>query len=391
MGLEAFLDATCNETFAAKTFKATGESVKKRLKTEDGSRADALLGDVAVLVGSISEAAGGVVASKEMLVVKSVLLKRQLARKPFFQKTKELVRDVRLLLEDGLLFKAFLSHAAELVRWKHTAPESLLAQVAFTAATLIDSFAHLENVIRKVSLELIYVLRHRHYASLCISSYASIAIMFSVFRGIVLNLRSLVSVLQLYHNLVGFKCALPELSFPAPEPISASQLNEENFLDFCSFGKLHLLKHNLGGGEENNEEEDEIKLKSEEAAISAALSQAKWIDLEEEKKTSNSNSVDEKQIEEWLSGKGGGNNETNKKLSQSEKRKLKREAEEKIPSNSFFSEIEEREKSVKTQFGSAKMAKVETGQKNAPQINKKPKKSVSVPSKQNFLEMLRKK
>ena len=149
MGLDSFLEATVNEEFVPKTFKGSTQSAKKHLSVEDGSRADALLGDAVLLVGAVAEQAG-VMGSTEMQMLRSMLDKRQLRRKPFYQKIKELVRDVTQLLERGEFLKSFLAHSATLAKWKHTSPDVLVAEVARMAAVLSGAFAHLQDVVCKV-------------------------------------------------------------------------------------------------------------------------------------------------------------------------------------------------------------------------------------------------
>ncbi len=377
-----FLEATVNEEFEAKTFKGTSVSAKKRLKVEEGNRAEALLGDAVVLVGAVAEKAGGVMDSVEVKALRSMLDKRQLRRKPFFQKIKELLRDVTQLLERGEFLKSFLGLAASLAKWKHTSPEALVAEVARMAAVLSGAFAHLQDVVCKVCFELVQMLVLRHYQSLTFVAYGSIAVLFATFRGLQINLHSLVSVLRHYHALVGFTCVMPPLG-PPPAALSPtmSARSEEQFLDFCSFGRLYMLNHNLGGGVDNDDE-DEV----EGAEVRAAIAQATWVDtaptrsppVAPREEASAMSLVDEKQVEEWMKAK------EQPPAGQAARRKQKRLAEaEAIPSNSFFSEFEERDRQAKKQL-------VEKKKKQTNNNNSKKNPDKTVPSKQNFLDMLRK-
>jgi hypothetical protein len=229
-----------------------------------------------------------------------------------------------------------------------------------------------------VCLELVRVLVTRHYQPLAFVAYGSISVLFVTFRNLEIALYSLVSVLRLYHTLLRFPCPMPPLpsdAAPTPLTLSAAAMgrSEEEFLDFCSFGKLHLLNHNLGV---DDGDEEEVGADDEVAAV---LSQSAWVDNAatakgKEESSSTTALVDEKQVEEWLKSREA-------KPGQAARRKQKRaEAEAEVPSNSFFSELEQRERQSKKQIVEAKKSKKKTS------VGGK-----AVPSKQNFLDMLRKK
>jgi hypothetical protein len=371
MARALFLEATVNEEFEAKTFKGTSVSLKKRLKVEEGNRAEAFLGDAVVLVGAVAEKTGGVMGSVEMKALRSVLDKRQLARKPFYQKIKELVRDVTQLLERGEFLKSFLGHAASLVKWKHTSPEPLVAEVARMAAVLAGACAYLQDVVCKVCYELIQMLVLRHYQPVTFVAYGSIAVLFCTFRSLQADFGALVSVLRSYHAVAGFSCAMPELpAVPAPAPLSSTRADEQ-FLDLCSFGRPYMLNHNLGGGEDND---DDV---ADEVAVRAAIAQSTWVDDSPVAPPPlQTASTAEQQMEEWLRAK---ESQPPAPAGQAARRKQKRQEEaEVVPSNSFFSEFEQQ----------AKKPHVKKPDKSNNKSNKNNKSEG--PSKQSFLAMLRK-
>ncbi len=184
---------------------------------------------------------------------------------------KELVRDVKLLVEKSSMLKSFVGLASDMARWKDTTPENVVEELFRLSRILCGAFEHLENVAEKVAVDAIIVIRMRHYPPLSISVLGSCAVLFGWFRQLKSHFASFCTALKLYHDLVGMRCVLTEVP-ELPSPIS--RLDMEEFLNFCSFGNLHLLNHNLGGGVEVDDEED-LDLKVEIP---------KWIDTKADEK-----------------------------------------------------------------------------------------------------------
>jgi hypothetical protein len=146
-------------------------------------------------------------------------------------------------------------------------------------------------------------------------------------------------------------------SIPAPiEP-----LDMESFMNFCSFGKLHMLNHNLGGGIDADDDDIDADLVVEQPKVLLPT----WVDSAPSVESKVTALVDEEQVKEWLESKM---DDKKKKKKKQEKR------EESAPSNSFFSQIE---------GGKNKKVKKEKEQPKAQQ-----KKQLA--TKSAFLDMLKK-
>ena len=394
--LQVFLDCT-DESPTWKRFKA---SPTPSMSAIDRRRLESLISQFSESCKQLRTLLDALMPSQELLLIETVLLKRQLYRKGFYRKCREVSRDFRLLL-DSTFLENLMNNMKDMEAFKSQAPVGLALYLAQQCHQLGQCFGHLRNVLAKLGQELFVTARYRHFIGtfkIMIPAAGSLLI-----SAIEIQQCCVTMCTSMHYFCETLKCESDERYLT---PVQVPEYSEVGFLNWLSFDHEHLVLENLGGIEEDENDqlkatgetgEGEQESKTRNADFNSTLLQElTWKD--ETQKIEAPKEVDEEQVQKWLE----------KKKHEPKKSKKKRPAaiqEEEDPffaSNSFFADFNVAEKKPKQQKSSSSGNKSNASKKNAPpppthkniNKNKKPNRAgngdpTKAPvSKASFMNML---
>jgi hypothetical protein len=268
----------------------------------------------------------------EYQIITSVLLKKQLKRKPFYRKAKELVRDLGLFMDSQYLTN-MRAEFRDFRKWKFGIDETICVKVHESCPCIFQCLEHLKSVICKFGLQIFALVLKAHYPALFLILSGALGTLFCQ----IVNIQNFLCKIQVQMMLL-FPLCFPESkqvllkSSLEMQQIDESNFNERRFLEFLSFGRSEMLPHEE---DLDSDEEDEEAVPAGGAAQidPKLLEKVQWKD---DKKVRSSKPLEKTEISNWISGKKRAKVEA-----------AEEEGEEPIVSNSFFAEFEKAEKKQK--------------------------------------------
>lgn len=351
---------------------------------EDHDRLVELKKQLADMIDAALDRLSALLESQDFYFLQNILTKKQLCRKPLYQKTKELVRDVRIFCNSSNIVAVFRRIATGLR--SQTLPSlSVLTLAASHVPLMVDGCEYLRCLCRKLVSYSLETMAQKHNVNVCIMQISTAS---GAAKDISL-------IQQEFGSSIWTVLCLGKRLLPAPSKdvdrddsvwqynfvstrAPPQSLNMLGFLDYCAGDNPHLVSQNLGpGGEEEDLDDDQQQMPDfqqppQQPASEPAPTIKRWEDTQQQKKQVSAVGS-QVEVAQWLNQK--------KRQKDNDDVKTKEEA----PSNSFFKAVTQQEE-VAAEKKKQKKAKQQLPKNMvAPPPPKKPESSVS---KADFLNKL---